>query len=88
MGLLRASREAVDAARAGDLDALACALEARAAAIEAGDQPTDAVAELGQQAGLLLQELRVRLRAEDARMQKLERSFCDVVRDPSLDVRG
>ncbi len=78
----------MDAARSGDLDAVAQALEARALAIERGELPNDAVLDLGEQVASLLRELRASLRTEDARLKQLEQCFCHSVQDPSLDVRG
>lgn len=88
MGLLKASRAALDAARCGDLESVAQALAARALAIEAGESPTDAILEIGEQVASLLQELRASLRTEDARLKQLERSFCRSEQGPALDVRG
>jgi hypothetical protein len=57
MNLEEASVAALKAARAGDLDALAQALEARAAALAVGQRPTPGVHAAGELTAQILRDL-------------------------------
>ncbi len=89
MTLGEASRQALSAAKAGDLEALARALEARAEAIAAGALPTRAIVEDGEQTVAQLQSLMRGLGVDSARLKQFEEAFAaQMPRAPHIDYRG
>jgi hypothetical protein len=72
MSLEEATDQVVAAIQAQDLDGVGRALEARAAAINAGLQPTAEIIERGELALRELKELRKGLALESARLKQLQ----------------
>ena len=81
MTLEEATRQALDAADSGDLDALEHALEARAQAIAGGEEPDAGTLASGEQIrGLLLGFI--------TRLRRISSGFAPDVSDPRMDYRG
>ena len=77
--------------QAHDLDQLGQALRARAAAIEAGFQPTAKTIEEGERALLALKELKKGLAFESARLKQLETGVANTLSTrnwPRVDCKG
>lgn len=74
MTLEQASLEALRAAEQGDLHALAQALEARARALDRGEQPTEGVHAAGELAAGFLREILRETGAASARLDQLRRA--------------
>ncbi len=87
MTLEQASFAALDAARVGDLLALAAALEVRQEALNAGELPTTSTLYAGEQTSQLLRGLVRELRQDDERMRRL-RKFSAVETVTHVEVRG
>jgi hypothetical protein len=88
-GLQRATQAALAAAEAGDLDALAEALEARARAIAAGEAPTLEILAAGDRLRELLVALRERLHAGSAQLARAAAQLGSGLRHPGhIDCRG
>ncbi len=71
MKLEEASAAALEAARAGDLDALEAALAARAAALASSEQPTPGVHAAGELTAQLLRDLIRDTAREAARLHQI-----------------
>ena len=79
------------ALQAHDLDGLSRALRARAAAIEAGFEPTIKTIEEGEQALRALKELKKSLAFEGARLRQLEAGVASTLaprKRPRVDCKG
>jgi hypothetical protein len=86
LSLEQASAQALEAAEAGDLDALALALEARQKALDRGEVPTPGVLSAGTLTAQLLRLLLAETRAEESRLRQL---WNFVATPPSsLELRG
>lgn len=89
MSLVEASRRAKDAAQAGDLDALADALDARARAIADGAVPTPGIIEDGEITVALLRALQREAGTEYARLKQWGSSLgAPQARAAHVDYRG
>lgn len=89
MTLEAAARQALSAAEAGDLDALARALDARAEAIAGGGVPTLEILALGQRTLDLLQALIRTGGQESARLEQIHAAFAgNLNRPPNIDYLG
>ena len=89
MTLEEASRRALAAAQAGDLDALARALEARRQSIDAGQVPTPEAIEAGEQTVRRLRELILHAGLESSRLSQIHTGFARTVAPtPNIDYRG
>ncbi len=86
-----ATAQMLAALHARDLDALSRALRARAAAIEAGFEPTIQDIEEGEQALRALKELKKSLAIESARLRQLEAGVTSTLTPrhrPRIDCKG
>ncbi len=84
-----ATCQALAAAEAGDMNALEAALDARANALERGDEPTPEILSKGQRTFELLEEFIRKFRLESARLKQVQEGFAGRdVRAPFLDYRG
>lgn len=89
MSLAEATRQALAAAEAGDLEALARALDARAEAIATGARPTPAIVQDGERAVELLKALLHEAGLESARLKRIRDGFAArPPRAPHVDCRG
>jgi hypothetical protein len=89
MTLEEASAAALQAAQAGDLDALAAALAARAVALARGEIATPGVHVSGESTSRLLRELIRETGLESARLQRLEYALGqDPEPPPQVDLAG
>lgn len=87
MNLEQASLAALEAARAGDLNSVAIALEARQRAIQAGETPTPLALYAGEQTSQLLREMTRHLRGDSERLRQL-RQFTSPEGNSHIEVRG
>lgn len=91
MTFAEATAQMFAAIQARDLDKLSQALRARAAAIEAGFEPTSKTIEEGEQALRALKELKKDLAIESARLRQLEAGVASTLAPrhrPRVDCKG
>jgi hypothetical protein len=91
MSLEVATDQIVMAVQAQDLDELGRALKARAAAMDAGFQPTAEIIERGEHALRELKELRKGLALESARLKQLQNGVASTLAPghrPRVDCKG
>lgn len=87
MNLEQASLAALEAARAGDLNSVTIALEARQRAIQAGEAPTPLALYAGEQTARLLRDLVQQMHGDSERLRQLQK-FSFAGEASHLNIRG